>query len=88
MNGEEKIKGQRGGKLPTKRTTAHVTRPHNPEGTQKGRSIKTIDNSTGKVEWIDGSPGIGMDSEGDVTSDPKQSLKSSIKYKKPRAGKV
>lgn len=53
------------GKLPTKRTTRHVTKPHNPEGTRKGYKTKVIDNETGKVRWIDNSRGVAKDPNGD-----------------------
>jgi hypothetical protein len=72
------------GRLPTKRTTRHVTKPRNPEGTRKGYKVKSLDNETGKVKWIDGSRGLAKDPKGDPIGPSGRSPVSAPKQKIPK----
>jgi hypothetical protein len=69
----------------TKQTTKHVSKPHNPEGTQKGYKVKVIDNETGEARWVDGSRGLAKDPNGDPIG---PGGKSPVSIKKPKSVKV
>ena len=75
-------------KLATKRTTRHVTRPHNPEGTRKGYKVKVVDNETGIARWEDGSRGFAKDPNGDPVGPGGLSPTSVPRQKVPKTDKV
>tara|TARA_R100000951_G_scaffold112718_1_gene113473 strand:- start:4938 stop:7082 length:2145 start_codon:yes stop_codon:yes gene_type:complete len=74
-------------KLATKQTTKHTTKPHNPEGTQKGYKVKDIDNETGTAQWLDGSRGLAKDPAGDPVAPEGNSPRSIRKPKSSPAVK-
>ena len=76
------------GKLATKQTTKHVTKPHNPEGTKKGYKVKVLDNATGQARWVDGSRGLAKDPNGDPMGPGGGSTLKGKPQKVPKLGKV